>query len=41
MTAFADDPTAADFGVLSPMIERDAAGVDAVVEVFRFLEIRD
>ena len=41
VTGFADDASTADFGVLCPVIEGNVTCVDAVMDVFGFMEIRD
>jgi hypothetical protein len=41
VTRFADDPSAAEGFVLSPMVERDIACVDAVMGVERLMTIDD
>ncbi len=41
VTGFADDTSAADFGILSPVVEGNESSVDAVVDMLGFVEIRE
>jgi FdrA protein len=41
MTGFTDDPSATDFWILGPVVERKEASIDAIVNVFGFVEIGD
>ena len=41
VTGLADDPSAPNVGILSPVAQRNVTGIDTVVDVFGFLETGD